>query len=224
MAEDISILHEIDESLKLENMEHFLRRYGKLLIALVVIIIIATAVSVIMKKRHHQRNIAATSVLMQAEQLSEDKKYPEAIALLETIANEKNSVAALAQMRIAENYSRSGDFVKAEAHYATVANTKKADDALRGLAQLNAIILAHDHGLKVSEGNTDKSLAEKNTLGSVVAGEMLAVRLLNEGKKQEAREALDNIIKNPDINTGQKQRATELLDGFETIAVKEEKK
>lgn len=226
MADDTSLFKEIDESMRVENMERLFLRYGKIIVAAAVCIVLATVSLVIMKSHHHTRNIANTALLLKADRLAAEGNYTESSSLLESLLQNGHGMTALATFRIAENAIKAGEFDKARAEYNTLAAQTKNDAALRELAELNALVIAANHHLPQDKKEVDsfKSLAEKNSTFSATAGEMLAIRLEKEGRHKEARDALDNITNNPSMTASDKQLATALREGLDSGSLQEEKK
>ncbi len=210
MVEDTSIFQEIDEALRIDNVEKFLRKYGRLVIAACVAIVLVTAASAIWRNHRHDVNVRQTSVVLQIQDLIDANKYPEAQKKIEDLIAKGQTLPALAKLQYTEVLIKSGNFEKAKTVYEEIASDKGNDAALRDLAMLNANII---------ESNINPSAVIKDGTGkerpfASIADELKAVELHKHGKDKEARKLLENVAANPALSMEEHHRAMELLDNM----------
>jgi len=206
MSEDLSIFQEIDESLKAEKLEKFLTTHGNLLIIICVGIVFAVAFSGWWKNHVKEENANQTSILIQASELADAKKYDEAIAKLQEVEKSSSSLADIAKLRHAEILIGDNKFEQALGLYKEISSSN-ADKALRDLAAINAEILANNHNLPLPPQNSSETRPFNN-----FASEIGAVNLLNQSKNKDAKASLEALSGKKDLPNSEKQRTTELLD------------
>jgi len=209
MAEDIGIFQEIDDALRVDNMEKLLRRYGKLIIVVCVGIVLATAGSVLWKSHQREGNMQKTAVLLQVQELKNTGKYPEAIKALEEAMRQNKDIPVVKKFQYAGLLVQSGQPAKAEAVYNEIAGDSNNDSGLRDFAAMNAAIIAANNGTlarqKLDTGSGQPFYA--------IATELTALRLEKEGKNKEAYDMLENLAADMSLSTAEHQRAVELLAG-----------
>jgi len=211
MTEDLSLFQEIDESLRVENFERFLRRYGKLIIAACVGIIVITALSVLWKDHTRTNNAKSTSVILQGIELSEARKYTEAEKKFEEVEHSgARNIATVAKFKHAEILLAAKQFDKASVLYKEIAGDAGADKAIRNFAALNSGLIANN----IMPGETQRAVSGSDQPFSSLEQELYALRLQKDGKPQEAREVLDRIMNNPELLTSERQRAMNLRDSI----------
>ena len=206
MTEDLSIFQEIDESLKAEKLEKFLSTHGNLLIIICVGIVLAVAFSGWWKNHVKEENASQTSILVQASELADAKKYDEAIAKLQEVEKSSSNIAGIAKLRHAEILIVENKFEQALGLYKEIFSGS-GDKALRDLAAINAEIIANNHNLPHPPQNSYETRPFNN-----FASELYAINLLNQSKNKDAKAALEAVSSKEDLPNSQKQRTTELLD------------
>lgn len=203
MAEDVSFLQEIDESLRVEKFEQFWQRSGKLVIAGCVGIVLCTVASVMWKNHLHEQHMKQTDLLIRADALAGAGKTSEAATVFEAAEKGTRSLALLAKLRRAEMLTDAGENDKAVAVYKEIA-AGAGDDALRDLARMRADIIA-DNAAGGGPG-----FENNHTFGGVM-NELTALHLLKAGKNKEARELLSSVIQDDTLPKSERLRALELL-------------
>jgi hypothetical protein len=207
MADDISFLQEIDESLRADKLQIYLERYGKLFVAGAVLIVLLTGASVMWKNHLNALDSDATDKIFEAKTQAEAGKTAEAAAILEQVAANGRPSAALALMREGMIWDAKGDRTKALDCYRRASTLSGADAAMKDKARLAAAILATNDGKAADD-------AEAASAGRPFAGafgELQAVQLLNQGKTAEAQTLLKAVKDNPAASQGERERASELL-------------
>ena len=211
MSEDLSIFHEIDEALKIEKVERFFLKHGKTILFICFAIIILTIVNVLRKE--HDKKIASeqSGLILQANRLAKEAKYQEAIDKISQAENGLESLNFIAKLRHAEILILAEKPDEAGKIYSQIASEDKFGKyrGFSDLASINDYILASNH-------KTDKTLKPlgKDAAFGFLADELTAIELIKQGKKQEARELLDNIRKDGLAPKSQAMRAGELFDSI----------
>lgn len=209
MTEDLSLFKEIDEAIKAEKMENFLRRYGKLIIVAFVSIVVGTAIAEFWKSHTRENNIKETAAILQARELAGAGKYDEAIKKYEEVEQRGGyNTAIVAKMFHAETLLKSGKFDKATAAYNDIASQGKTDKALTDIAAINASVIAGNHNLAEPGA---KLPAQWGKPFAAMASEVAALRLEQEGKYKEAAGMLEGIANNSDSLMPERNRAKALL-------------
>lgn len=203
MADDISLLQEIDEALRADKAYNFWKRYGKLVLAGCVGIVILTAVSAYWKNRLHNEELRHTQLMLKAAVLVANAQYAEAPAILEQSTNWPKSIASLATLQKADILFKAGQRDKAAVALKEVATNPKADEALKDIA-----------ALRLHMQTSEKGLGGADAVGrpfAVLAGQIKAAQLLEEGKNKEATDVLKAIIAVSPALSVERERTEELL-------------
>jgi len=121
------------------------------------------------------------------------------------------SLNFIAKIRHAEILVLAGKSEEAGKIYSQIASEDKAGKyrGFSDLAGINDYILATNHKAE----KTLKPLGKDAAFG-LLADELTAIELIKQGKKQEARELLDNIRKDGLAPKSQAMRAGELFDSI----------
>lgn len=209
MTEDASIFNEIDESLRAEKLEGFLKNYGKFLVAGCLGIVLATAGSVAWKSHVKEYNIKKTAIILQARELADSGNYTEAISKLEEAEQGGHGISVVAKLFHADVLARSGKFDESVKLYNEIANKKNTDEAIKNISAIYGEALESSHNLP-DAGHKLPTGANKPF--SVLAGELTALQLQKEGKHKEAVEMLKEISGNPAILMSERSLARDLLD------------
>ena len=208
MAEDTSILYEIDESLRAEKLQRFWQRFGKLVLAGCASIILLTAGWVAWKNHMQEVYAKQTDILIQATTLAQAGKLNEAEPLFEQAQQGTQGFAVLAKLQHASALLAAGQNDKALALYTGIAkdSSRNMDMALRDFAALQAsVITLNQHGTE--------DMAEAMDRGrpfAPIAQENKAARLLKDGKDKEARALLKPLAENNTSPMSEHARAMEL--------------
>ncbi|MEI7670008.1 MAG: hypothetical protein WCJ33_07990 [Pseudomonadota bacterium] len=226
MAEENSIFQEIDDSLRVENFERFLRRHGKKILLAIFLLIISVAANVVWKDYNRSKNMEITDIILKAQKISDEAKYDDATQALAAASEGSRGISFIAKFKQAENLIKSGKFDQAIAVYHAINENKSADSALRDLALINLVIISENHNLSYKANIYDeiKDIYNKEGTFSNIAGELYALNLLKIGNKKEAYQIFDNIAKKPAIPNSQRERVASIAQIIKEDSVKVEKK
>jgi hypothetical protein len=209
MADDLSLLQEIDESLRVEKLQQFWKRFGNLVVAGCIGIVLFTIASVLWKNHLHTMHMQQTSALLQADALMQSGKYDKVATILGDAAHGTGDIAGFARLRIAEALLKNGKLDKAQKVYAAMADGERGTDAaLSDFAALQNIILADNRHTAVA---ATQAANEGRPFAGMVQ-EIKAAQLLNSGKPKEADILLQAIAGDETEPVSERARAMELLD------------
>jgi hypothetical protein len=186
---NVAFVREVDEELRREQAERFLRRYGRMLV--VAIVLLLAAVGGWLWWQHHRSEQAAAEaeLLVQAfdDAQAGPSKEKKARDALNTLAGSpRDGYRAAARLTLADVALQKGDVKAAAAAFAEIANDERLGRPYRDLALIRqtatefdtlppGTVLARLQGLAVPRGPW---------FGS--AGEMVAVARLKQGNRAEA--------------------------------------
>lgn len=174
-----SILRELKEDIRRDELAQLWKRHGGMLIALCAAIVLGTAGGVAWKHYRAGQAQQRTTQLLQA--VRQDAGGQEA-ALRRVIEDSAGTPqAALADLRLAQAQREAGQGKEALATYLAVAEDTRQEASLRTLAGVLAVHTAAQHGLALPELRIAADSAFAAT-----AREAEGWRLYGEGKTGEA--------------------------------------
>jgi hypothetical protein len=188
-------MREVDDALRQDQVESFLRRYGKPLLALIVLGLLAFAGYLYWS--HRQTAEAETS----AEQLIlalDDLDAGNAAAAqqkLAPLATGDGNEAVMAQLTQAGMAMEKGQADQAAKLYSQIARNDDAPQPLRDLATVREIAAAYDKLPPQTVVDRLSTLAQPGSAWFGVAGEMLGVAYLKQGKAKQAGPLFVRIAK-----------------------------
>jgi hypothetical protein len=212
-------MREVDDALRQDQAERFLRRYAKLVLALVVLALLAFAG--FLYWQHHKKAQAETG----AEQLIlalddlDAGKTADAQKKLAPLAAGEGGNAVLAQLAQAGIASEQGRADEAAKLYSAVARDGDAPQPLRDLASVREVAAAYDKLPPQTVIDRLSGLAQPGNPWFGVAGEMVGVAYLKQGKAAQAGPLLVKIAKDKTQPEGLRARVRQLAGqiGFDAI-------
>jgi hypothetical protein len=191
---DDNIFREVDEDLRREQMTALLDKYGVyMLVGAAIIIAIVGGYNGYSwwSAKQAAENGAAYH---RATQLIQDKKTPEAIAALTTIAAEKSGgYRTLAELEIAALHAQEGRKADAVAAYDRVAENG-ADATLRDFARVQAAALRLDDADRAEIVKRLDGLNNANNPWRYSARELLALAAFRSGDSGESEKLFTQIL------------------------------
>lgn len=188
-------MREVDDALRQDQVESFLRRYGKPLLAVIVLGLLAFAGYLYWS--HRQKAAAETS----AEQLIlalDDLDAGNAAAAqqkLTPLAGGGGNEAVMAQLTQAGMAMEKGQADQAARLYSQVARNEGAPKPLRDLATVREVAAAFDKLPPQTVIDRLSALAQPGNPWFGTAGEMVGVAYLKQGKVKQAGPLLVKIAK-----------------------------
>lgn len=203
MSEDISLLQEIDEALRADKAYNFWKKYGKIIIGTCAGIVVLTAVSAFWKSHLREQQMSHTHLMLKAATLAANAEYSSAPAVLEESKSWPASMDGMAKLQKADILFKAGKRDKAAELLKEVQASASVDSALKDLAALR---------LNMQTG--EKTMGGADAQGkpfAVLASQLKAGQLLEEGKGKEAAAELNAMLAQVPEGSGERERAEELL-------------
>jgi hypothetical protein len=199
MAEsEDSLLREVQEELRREQMEQIWKRYNGLILTAATIIVLSVAGYQFLENRRISSEEAAGSSFAAAESLSDNKKKEEAQKAFAAIADDGPSgYAALAKLRLASAEAKDGKTADAVATYDSLAKQPGADDLLKSFAQLQAASLRMADADYTEIQNRLTPLIGDGAPFASTAREFLGIAAYKAKKYDEARSYLEPLMVDP---------------------------
>ena len=222
MAEDVSILSEIDDALRVDNLKQFWARYGKTLIAFCVLVVLASSGSVLWKSHLRSVHERQTALLAKAATVETTGKNDEAIGYYAQVEGQGGPLAEIAGLRHAALLVSMNQQEKALALYKSVANGQLGDtQMMRDFANLEIMILNSNIELGASAPAKKGPIVITNGSGAFFSSEaeIGALNALRAGDRPTAVTILTGIVSNKSAPYSQRLRDSELAD-----AIREQKK
>ena len=210
-----SLLREVEEELRREQMQKIWNRYNGLILGGAVLIVLAVAGYKMLE--HHRITAAETggAEFAAAENLSDQKKKDEADKAFKAIAdNGPAGYAALAKLQLAGAQVKEGKTADAVATYDSLAKQTGADDLLKSFAQLQAA------SLRMADADYDEI---QNRLTPLVAEgapfqnsarELLGVAAYKAKKFDDARKYLEPLLVDPNVPGDTQERVKIIMSGI----------
>jgi hypothetical protein len=210
-----SLLREVEEEIRREQMEKLWQRYSGLIIAAAALLVLAVAGYKYMETRRMAAEEAAGADYMAAETLSDNKKKDEAEAAYKKIAEQgPPGYASLAKLHLAEAQAKDGKTADAVATYDALAKDSGADNLLKNFAQLQAASLRMADADYAEIQNRLTPLAGDDAPFANTARELLGVAAYKAGKYDEARKHLEPLLTDPNVSEAQQERVRILMSGI----------
>lgn len=212
-------MREVDDALRQDQAEAFLRRYGKLVLALLVLALLAFAGYLYWQHRQNTAAEAGSEQLILALDDLDAGKTADAQKKLAPLAAGGNGNAVLARMAQAGIAAEQGKAVDAAKLYAAIAADTSAPQPLRDLASVREVAAAFDTLPPQTVVDRLSGLAKPGTPWFGVAGEMVGVAYLKQGKTAQAGPLLVKIAKDKTQPEGLRARVRQLAGqiGFDAI-------
>lgn len=207
-AERDVFLREVDDALRQDQVEGFMVNYGKPLIAVIVIALAAFGGWLYWDHRHNAKLEEQSEAFVQAMDSVQSGNLDDAKAKLEPLAADDNTPSAQLMLAgIALEQNRKADALKL---YKQVADDTGAPQPLRDLATVRAVAADFDAMKPQDVVDRLKPMAAPGNPWFGVAGEMVGMAYLKQGKQDQAGPLFAAIAKDKDVNDGLRSRARQL--------------
>jgi len=202
MADDRdSLLREVDEELRREQMQKLWDRYNGLILGAAALVVLAVGGYKWLESRRINAAETAGTEFTAAENLSDDKKKDEAEKAFAAIAqNGPAGFAALAKLHLAGDQTKAGKIPEAVATYESLAKDPGADDLLKSFAQLQAASLRLPDADYAETQNRLTPLAGDDAPFGKSARELLGIAAYKAKKYDEARKYLEPLLIDPNAS------------------------
>ncbi|MBX9683717.1 MAG: tetratricopeptide repeat protein [Hyphomicrobium sp.] len=221
MADDRdSLLREVEEELRREQMQKIWERYNGLILGGVALIVLAVGGYKWLESRRIADAEARGAEFTAAVQLSNDKKTDEAVAAFQKIADTGSSgVASLAKLHIAGAHLKAGKTDEALVAFERLANDASADQLLKNYAQLQVASLKMSTSDFTDIQNRLSPLAADSSPFKTSANELLGIAAFKAGNLEIARKHLEPLLIDPAASQAIQERIKIVLAEIAAIEI-----
>ena len=209
MSEEI--ISEIEEDLQKERFKKYWKNYGKYISLLIVFIIFSVGGWQIYGLLEKRRNIEASNIFLNILDVSkEDTK--KAINEIDKIKNLPNGYELLIKFQKANLHIKNNHISDAVLLLNQIHQDKSIDQNYRDIAFLLSIM--HQYKQENSIAKLD-NIITTNEHFAMLAKELKAYILYDDGKIKGAQNILEEILNSPNINQRSNERISNILKTFE---------
>ncbi len=209
------IFDEVEEDLRADRAQAWLKRYGGMLVGAAVLVVVAAGAWRAWEWREQKRINAVADKFMAAVQTADALKGPARAAAADQFAaiaaTAPDGYRTLARLREAGLRAQTGDLAGASALWDKVAGDDAADPLLRDAASLQWAMHHVDQGDPAQVAARLSKLTPADNPFHPLANETLAMLDLRQGKTAAARAALTALAQDLTAPAGVRQRAQGLL-------------
>lgn len=208
---DNAFLREVDEEYRRAQLAGLWQRYGRIGIAALLLGLAAFAGWLFWKDRQAKAAGDAGATLTRAMEQLEVGEGARARPVLTTMTNDgPGAYPGLARMVLANDALAGGDKAKAKGLYEAVAADSKLPQPLRDAALVKAVRVGFDQMRPADVVARLKPLAVPGNAWFGVAGELVAVAQIRDGKPDAAKPILIAIAKDANMTPSLRNRAAQL--------------
>jgi hypothetical protein len=221
MAEDgDSLLREVQEELRREQLRKIWDNYNGLIIGGAVFLLLAVGGYQILESRRIAAEQTAGAEFSAAENLSEQKKEDEAKKIFTKLAETGPAgYGAIAKLRLAGEQVKAGKIADAVATYDSLAEQSGADELLKSFAQLQAASLRLPDADYSEIQNRLTPLAGDDAPYFKSARELLGLAAYRAKKYDEARKYLEPLLIDPNASEAMQNRIKVVMAGIASAEV-----
>lgn len=198
-----TIFQEIDDALRADRMAALWSEHRSTIIGCCVALVLGTAASAIWRNYSDHKAEEATLHMAQAQDLYDAGKYAEAADAFGKIAQDYSKEASLARLKQAQALTSAGQADKAAA-------VKAGGD--KGLSALLTLQSA-ERG--AADESALRAQAQTGKPFDFSAKELLALKLMQEGKSKESAELFTQLQSDPEAPATLRMRAGQVLQAME---------
>ncbi|MEJ2409091.1 MAG: tetratricopeptide repeat protein [Novosphingobium sp.] len=210
-AQQDVFLREVDDALRQDQLESFMTRFGKPLLAVIVLGLAGFGGWIYWSHRQTQELEGQTESFVQALDSVQASNWDDAKAKLEPLAARgENGNAVSARLLLAAIALEKDKKPEAIKLYRQVAADAKVPQPLRDLAKVREVAADFDAMKPEDVVKQLKPLAAPGNPWFGVAGEMVGMAYLKQGKKDLAAPLFGAIAKDENVNEGLRSRARQL--------------
>ncbi|MDR2666545.1 MAG: tetratricopeptide repeat protein [Holosporales bacterium] len=216
-----SFVDSIEDEIRVENLQRFWSKYGKILACISCVIIISIgAYSVWRKQDGTEKEIISSKFTLVQNAIMSGNGHTVLAELKELSKTSKKNYATLAKLEYAA-LLRTQKNIAALDEYKSIVDEKEIDKVLRDLAYIfyvsTAIELMPVKELIASIDGFIEALKERylGKTWDLFAKETLAFCYIKKGENEQAKEALSTLAKTTGITVNMANRAKTLLHSLE---------
>ena len=209
MSEEI--ISEIEEDLQKERFKKYWKNYGKYISLLIVFIIFSVGGWQIYEFLEKRRNIEASNVFLNILDVSKEDTE-KAIEQIDNLENMPNGYELLIKFQKANLFIKNNQVTEAIFLFNQIYQDKSIDQNYRDIAVLLSIM--HQYKQENSIAKLD-NIISTNEHFAMLAKELKAYILYDNGKVKAARNIFEEILKSSNISQRSKERISNILKTFE---------
>lgn len=211
-----SFIREVDENLRRDQAENFVKRYGSWLIAALVLFIVAAGATLWWQEHKRQQSAEHSEQLLAVlNDVAGGRNGKPVQDKLQAIADQSDDeFAALAQMTQGALAQGNGDRAKALAAYTAVAADKGQPQSIRDAALIRQTAVEFDSMKPEDVIARLQPFAEPGNPWFGTAGEMTGAALLKANRKAEAGRLFARIAEDNNVPGGIRSRAQQLASSL----------
>lgn len=202
MADDNdSLLREVDEELRREQMQKLWQRYNGVILGTAALIVLGVGGYKVLETRRVAATEAAGAEFSAALKLSEDNKADDAAKAFEKISQTGPAgYAALAKLHLAGAHAKAGKTAEAVTVYQSIIDAPQSDGLLRNFAQLQVATLKLGDADFTEQQNRLTPLLSADSAFKITAREVLGLAAFKAGKFDEARKNFEPLLIDPNAS------------------------
>ena len=209
MSEEI--ISEIEEDLQKERFKKYWKNYGKYISLLIVFIIFAVGGWQIYEFLEKRRNIEASNVFLNILDVSKEDTE-KAIEQIDNLKNMSNGYELLIKFQKSNLFLKNNRTSDAVLLLNKIHLDNKNDQNYRDIALLLSIM--HQYNQENSIAKLD-NIISTNEHFAMLAKELKAYILYDNGKIKGAQNILEEILNSPNISQRSNERISNILKTFE---------
>ena len=209
MSEEI--ISEIEEDLQKERFKKYWKNYGKYISLLIVFIIFSVGGWQIYEFIEKRRNIEASNIFLNILDVSKEDTE-KAIEEIDKIKNLPNGYELLIKFQKANLHIKNNQISDAVLLFNQINEDKSIDQSYRDIAFLLSIM--HQYKQENSIAKLD-NIISTNEHFAMLAKELKAYILYDDGKIKGAQNILEEILNSPNISQRSNERISNILKTFE---------
>ena len=209
MSEEI--ISEIEEDLQKERFKKYWKNYGKYISLLIVFIIFSVGGWQIYEFIEKRGNIEASNIFLNILDVSKEDTL-KAIEKIDNIKNLPNGYELLIKFQKANLFIENNQITDAVLLFNQIHQDKTIDQNYRDIAVLLSIM--HQYKQENSIAKLD-NIISTNVHFAMLAKELKAYILYDDGKIKGAQNILEEILNSPNISQRSNERISNILKTFE---------
>ena len=209
MSEEI--ISEIEEDLQKERFKKYWKNYGKYISLLIVFIIFSVGGWQIYELLEKRRNIEASNIFLNILDVSKEDTE-KAIEEIDKIKNLPNGYELLIKFQKANLHVKNNQITDAVLLFNQIHIDSSIDQNYRDIALLLSIM--HQYKQENSIAKLD-NIISTNEHFAMLAKELKAYILYDDGKIKGAQNILEEILNSPNISQRSNERISNILKTFE---------
>ena len=209
MSEEI--ISEIEEDLQKERFKKYWKNYGKYISLLIVFIIFSVGGWQIYEFIDKRRNIEASKIFLNILDVSKEDTE-KAIKEIDKIKNLPKGYELLIKFQKANLFIKNNQITDAVLLFNQIHQDKSIDQNYRDIAVLLSIM--HQYKQENSIVKLD-NIISTNEHFAILAKELKAYILYDDGKIKGAQNILEEILNSPNISQRSNERISNILKTFE---------